>query len=158
MAVGSMPVRLTCTVNDKAVIADVEPRLLLSDFIRHYLMLTGTHVGCEIGVCGACTVLVDGDPVRSCLMFAAQVNGHAVRTIEGMLRDPSFARLQASFSHHHALQCGFCTPGILMTLAAARQQDAWPVDESGARQLLSGNICRCTGYQGIVDAILGCAP
>jgi carbon-monoxide dehydrogenase small subunit len=158
MAVWSMPVRLSCTVNDEAVVADIEPRLLLSDFIRHHLTLTGTHVGCEIGVCGACTVLVDVDPVRSCLMFAAQANGRDVRTIEGMSRDPGFARLQESFSHHHALQCGFCTPGILMTLAAVRQQDAWPADESAARELLSGNICRCTGYQGIVDAILGCAP
>jgi carbon-monoxide dehydrogenase small subunit len=145
-------------VNEAPVVADIEPRLLLSDFIRHTLALTGTHVGCEIGVCGACTVLVDGNPVRSCLMLAVQANSRDVLTIEGMIGDRDFIRLQESFSEHHALQCGFCTPGILMTLVSIRNNKAWPVDESAARALLSGNICRCTGYQGIVDAILGYSP
>jgi carbon-monoxide dehydrogenase small subunit len=153
-----MAVRLDCTINDAPVTAEIEARLLLSDFLRHHLALTGTHVGCEVGVCGACTVLLDGDPVRSCLMFAAQAAGRKVWTIEGMRNDAHFARLQESFSRHHALQCGFCTPGILMTLAAAQQQQTWPADETSARELLSGNICRCTGYQGIVDAILGLRP
>jgi carbon-monoxide dehydrogenase small subunit len=150
-------VRLSCKVNDATVVADVDPRLLLSDFIRHHLKLTGTHVGCEIGVCGACTVLLDGESVRACLIFAAQVDGHEVRTIEGLASDQSFVALKESFSRHHALQCGFCTPGILMTLMAARP-NAWPTNETEARELISGNICRCTGYQGIVDGILGATP
>ena len=137
---------------------DIEPRLLLSDFLRHHLLLTGTHIGCEIGVCGACTVIVDSEPVRACLVFAVQVDGCQVRTIEGVAIDQTLTPLQEAFSRHHALQCGYCTPGILMTLIAAREKKVWPADEAEARVLLSGNICRCTGYQSIVDAILEFAP
>jgi aerobic-type carbon monoxide dehydrogenase small subunit (CoxS/CutS family) len=138
--------------------ADVEPRLLLCDFIRHHLRLTGTHVGCEMGVCGACTVVVDGEPVRSCLTFAVQADGCRVSTIESLADAGALAPLQQAFSRHHALQCGFCTPGILMTLTAMRESGAWPRTEAEARELLSGNICRCTGYQGMVDAILELRP
>jgi aerobic-type carbon monoxide dehydrogenase small subunit (CoxS/CutS family) len=151
-------VRLECKVNGTSVVSDVEPRLLLSDFLRHHLRLTGTHVGCEIGVCGACTVLVDGEPVRACLVFAIQVQGQDVQTVEGLSTGQELTPLQEAFSRHHALQCGYCTPGILMTLTAARQKDMWPTSEPEARELLSGNICRCTGYQGIVDAILELTP
>jgi aerobic-type carbon monoxide dehydrogenase small subunit (CoxS/CutS family) len=146
--------KLSCTVNGRSVEAEVEPRLLLSDFIRHHLRLTGTHVGCEMGVCGACTVILDGEPVRSCLTFAVQAAGAAVRTVESLSEGDVLAPLQEAFSRHHALQCGFCTPGILMTLTAVRESDAWPKTEAEARDLLSGNICRCTGYQAIVDVIL----
>jgi aerobic-type carbon monoxide dehydrogenase small subunit (CoxS/CutS family) len=150
--------KLACTVNGSAVEADVEPRLLLCDFIRHHLRLTGTHVGCEMGVCGACTVVVDGEPVRSCLTFAVQADGCRVSTIESLADAGALAPLQQAFSRHHALQCGFCTPGILMTLTAMRESGAWPRTEAEARELLSGNICRCTGYQGMVDAILELRP
>jgi carbon-monoxide dehydrogenase small subunit len=155
---GARSVRLECKVNRTSVVSDVEPRLLLSDFLRHHLRLTGSHVGCEIGVCGACTVLVDGDPVRSCLVFAVQVQAQHVQTVEGLSANDELTPLQEAFSRHHALQCGYCTPGILMTLTAARQKNMWPASETEARELLSGNICRCTGYQGIVDAILELAP
>jgi aerobic-type carbon monoxide dehydrogenase small subunit (CoxS/CutS family) len=151
-------VELCCKINGSPVDADIEPRLLLSDFLRHHLHLTGTHVGCEIGVCGACTVIVDGEPVRSCLVFAVQVDQLQVQTIEGVAAGDQLTPLQEAFSRHHALQCGYCTPGILMTLIAARQKNIWPTNEADARELLSGNICRCTGYQGIVDAILELAP
>ncbi|HZT51897.1 MAG TPA: (2Fe-2S)-binding protein [Stellaceae bacterium] len=147
-----------CTVNGEQVEADVPPRLLLSDFIRHELKLTGTHVGCEIGVCGACTVMLDGAPVRSCLMFAVQADSRELRTVEGLAQQGRLAPLQLAFSRHHALQCGFCTPGILMTLQAARERGAWPRSEEEARELLGDNLCRCTGYQGMVDAILELAP
>jgi carbon-monoxide dehydrogenase small subunit len=130
----------------------------LSDFLRHHLHLTGTHVGCEIGVCGACTVIVDNEPVRSCLLFAVQADRCQVRTIEGVAVDQELTPLQEAFSRHHALQCGYCTPGILMTLIAAREKKVWPATEIEARVLLSGNICRCTGYQDIVDAILELGP
>ena len=145
---------LRCTVNGETVAIDVPARLLLSDFIRHELKLTGTHVGCEMGVCGACTVIVDGAPVRSCLMFAVQADRCSVRTVESLASDGVLSSLQVAFSRHHALQCGFCTPGILMTLQAARERDLWPKTEAEARNLLCGNLCRCTGYQGIVDLIL----
>jgi carbon-monoxide dehydrogenase small subunit len=151
-------VQLRCKINGSPVNADVEPRVLLSDFIRHHQRLTGTHVGCEIGVCGACTVLVEGEPVRSCLTFAVQIDGLDVQTIEGVASGGKLTPLQEAFSRHHALQCGFCTPGILMTLIAARRNNVWPSNEADARELLSGNICRCTGYQGIVDAILELPP
>jgi carbon-monoxide dehydrogenase small subunit len=131
----------------------VEPRLLLSDFIRHELKLAGTHVGCEHGVCGACTVLHDGEPVRSCLMFAAQANGHEIMTVEGLA--PAADRLhplQEAMHATHALQCGYCTPGILMTLVAFLRDNPSP-DEGEIRAALSGNLCRCTGYQHIVDAV-----
>ena len=131
----------------------VEPRMLLSDFLRHELGLTGTHVGCEHGVCGACTVLVDGLPMRSCLMFAPQVQGREVSTVEGLASDGDLHPLQEAFRDAHGLQCGFCTPGILMTLTAFL--DAHPApDEPEIREALSGNLCRCTGYQHIVDAVL----
>jgi aerobic-type carbon monoxide dehydrogenase small subunit (CoxS/CutS family) len=149
---------LRCTVNGETVEADVPPRLLLADFIRHELQLTGTHVGCESGICGSCTVIVDGSPVRSCLMFAVQADRCGVRTVESLAVDGELSPIQLAFSRHHALQCGFCTPGILMTLQAARERDVWPRNEKEARELLSGNLCRCTGYQGMVDAILELGP
>ncbi len=131
----------------------VEPRMLLSDFLRHELGLTGTHVGCEHGVCGACTVLVDGLPMRSCLMFAPQVQGREVSTVEGLASDGVLHPLQEAFREAHGLQCGFCTAGILMTLTEFL--DAHPApDEAEIRKALSGNLCRCTGYQHIVDAVL----
>jgi len=146
-----------CEVNGREVEREVEPRLLLSDFLRHELGLTGTHVGCEHGVCGACTVLLDGEPVRSCLMLAVQAGGHAVTTVEGL--GGTLERLhplQEAFRAHHALQCGFCTPGILMTLVAFLAENP-EADEPEVRLALSGNLCRCTGYQNIVDAALAAA-
>ncbi len=147
-----LPVRVE--VNGRRHEREVEPRLLLSDFLRHELGLTGTHVGCEHGVCGVCTVLVDGEAVRSCLMLAVQVDGHAVETVES-LASPSgeLHPLQAAFRQTHALQCGFCTPGILMSLVAFLRDTPSP-SESEARHALSGTLCRCTGYQHIVDAVL----
>ncbi len=140
-------------VNGKAYKRVVEPRLLLSDFLRHELGLTGTHVGCEHGVCGACTVLVDGLPMRSCLMFAPQVEGREVKTVEGLADGDNLHPLQQAFRDAHGLQCGFCTPGILMTLTAFLADRPTP-DEGEIREALSGNLCRCTGYQHIVDAVL----
>jgi len=145
-------------VNGEPVEADVAPRLLLVDFIRHELKLTGTHVGCESGICGSCTIIVDGAPVRSCLMFAVQADGAEVRTVESLAANNVLSALQIAFSRHHALQCGFCTPGILMTLQALRERNAWPRSEKEARELLSGNLCRCTGYQGMIDAIVEQGP
>jgi aerobic-type carbon monoxide dehydrogenase small subunit (CoxS/CutS family) len=132
----------------------VESRMLLSDFLRHELMLAGTHVGCEHGVCGACTILLDGAPVRSCLMFAVQANGHELSTVEGLATasgelDP----VQQAMHEHHGLQCGYCTPGILMTMTAFLKENPEP-SEAELRKALSGNLCRCTGYQNIVDAML----
>lgn len=149
------PVRLT--VNGREVTGQTEPRQHLADFLRHHAGLTGTHVGCEHGVCGACTVIVDGVPVRSCLMLAVQADGTAVETIEGLAAaDGTLHPLQQAFRAHHGLQCGFCTPGMLMTLKAllAEQPDA---DETAIRDAISGNLCRCTGYQGIVAAALDAA-
>lgn len=146
--------KLECHVNGIAVSAEVSPRLLLSDFIRHELRLTGTHVGCEMGACGACTVMLDGQAVRSCLTFAAQTDGCAIKTVEGLAPDGVMTELHEAFRTHHGLQCGFCTPGILTTVAAAYERARLPDTEAGVRELLSGNICRCTGYQGIVDAVL----
>ncbi len=146
--------KLQCSVNDSSVDAEVPSRLLLSDFIRHELKLTGTHVGCEMGACGACTVIVDGSPVRSCLMLAAQADGCSVRTVESLAGNPVGLLIQQAFRAHHAVQCGYCTPGILTTLTAAFESGKLPADERGVRDLLSGNICRCTGYQGIVDAAM----
>jgi len=140
-------------VNGERHQREVEPRLLLSDFLRHELGLTGTHVGCEHGVCGACTVLLDDEPVRACLMFAAQVDGRRIVTVEGLAPGPDTLHpLQEAFREAHALQCGFCTPGILMTLVPflAARPDA---DDEEIRAALSGNLCRCTGYQNIVDAV-----
>jgi aerobic-type carbon monoxide dehydrogenase small subunit (CoxS/CutS family) len=146
--------KLQCRVNGEKIAANIEPRLLLSDFIRHELRLTGTNVGCEMGVCGACTIIVDRDPVRSCLMFAVQADGCDIRTVESLAGDNALSALQVAFHEHHALQCGFCTPGILMTLQALSEHGALPCTESAVREVLSGNICRCTGYQNIVDAVL----
>lgn len=139
------------TVNGRAVTAPVQPRHLLSDFLRDVLGLTGTHVGCEHGVCGACTVLLDGDPVRSCLMLVVQADGHEVTTVEGMTPSDGLSDLQAAFRDAHALQCGFCTAGILATVSAADPDDH-PTD-ADIRLLLSGNLCRCTGYENIVAAV-----
>ena len=131
----------------------VESRLLLSDFLRHELGLTGTHVGCEHGVCGACTVLFDGEPVRSCLMFAVQADGHEIMTVEGLAPDPEHLHpLQEAFWEAHALQCGFCTPGFLMTLKPFLEENPNPTEEE-IRLAISGNLCRCTGYQHIVEAV-----
>ncbi len=136
--------------------ASVEPRLHLADLLRHQLGLTGTHIGCEHGVCGACTVLIDGATARSCLTFAVQADGHEVTTIEGIAEtDGTLHPLQAALSEHHGLQCGYCTPGIVMTLMELqRELDGRPIDETTLRQALAGNLCRCTGYQGMVDAAL----
>ena len=140
-------------VNGIAYVRAVEPRLLLSDFLRQDLALTGTHVGCEHGVCGACTVLIDGEPVRSCLMFAVQADGAAVTTVEGLAADDGALNpLQAAFRESHGLQCGFCTPGILMSMTAFLRDHPSP-DEAAVREALSGHLCRCTGYANIVKAI-----
>jgi carbon-monoxide dehydrogenase small subunit len=145
--------RVELKVNGVARSAETEPRTLLSDFLRHDLGLTGTHVGCEHGVCGACTVLLDGEPVRSCLMFAVQAAGHEVTTVEGLTPSPDALHpLQQAFWESHALQCGFCTPGFLMTLVPFLEENPDP-SEAEIRQALSGNLCRCTGYQHIVDAV-----
>ena len=144
---------ITVTVNGEAVTAAVEPRLLLADFLRHTLGLTGTHVGCEHGVCGACTVLVEGEAVRSCLMLAVQAEGSKVTTIEGLSNDADLTPLQKSFRKHHGLQCGFCTPGIITTAHALLTEEP-DCDADRVREVLSGNLCRCTGYIGIVEAVL----
>lgn len=144
---------ITLTVNGKRYTREVEPRLLLSDFLRHELGLTGTHVGCEHGVCGVCTVLFDGQPVRSCLMFAVQCGSHEILTVEGLSTDPEHLHpLQESFREAHGLQCGFCTPGFLMTLLPFLEEHPDPTEEE-IREALSGNLCRCTGYQYIVEAV-----
>jgi carbon-monoxide dehydrogenase small subunit len=142
---------IAVTVNGVRYERDVEPRLLLSDFIRQELGLTGTHVGCEHGVCGACTILVDGEPVRSCLMFAVQAAGHDLQTVEGLGSDGELNPLQAAFRNAHALQCGFCTPGFLMTLTAFLRDNPNPSD-AAIRDALSSNLCRCTGYHYIFEA------
>jgi aerobic-type carbon monoxide dehydrogenase small subunit (CoxS/CutS family) len=144
--------RIAVTVNGRAYERDVEPRLLLSDFLRHELGLTGTHVGCEHGVCGACTILFDGEPVRSCIMLAVQADGHALTTVEGLAPAGGLHPLQEAFWECHGLQCGFCTPGFLMTLVPFLEANPDPSEEE-IRQALSGNLCRCTGYQHIVDAV-----
>jgi len=145
------------TVNGKAYERTVESRLTLADFLRHELGLTGTHLGCEHGVCGACTVLVDGHTVRACLMFAVQANGHDLTTVEG-LASPSgeLNVLQQAFQDNHGLQCGFCTPGMLMTLTEFLRDNPNPT-ETEVRVALTGNLCRCTGYAGIVAAALDAA-
>ncbi len=141
------------SVNEKEYTSEVEPRLLLSDFLRHELGLTGTHVGCEHGVCGACTILLDGESVRSCLMFAVQADGHEITTVEGLAKNTDQLHpIQQSFWEAHGLQCGYCTPGILMTLVPFLKQNPNP-SEDDIRHALSGNLCRCTGYQHIVDAV-----
>jgi carbon-monoxide dehydrogenase small subunit len=151
MPIDLFPISLT--VNGQTYNEKVEPRMLLSDFIRHQLDLTGTHVGCEHGVCGACTVLLDDVPVRSCLIFAVQADGASIMTVEGLGQDlENLHPLQDSFREAHGLQCGFCTPGFLMTLLPFLEQNPNP-NEHEIREAISGNLCRCTGYQHIVDAV-----
>jgi len=145
-----IPIELT--VNGRRYVETVEPRLLLSDFLRHGLGLTGTHVGCEHGVCGACTVRLDGVAVRSCLLLAAQADGAEILTVEGLAQDGELTALQEAFRRHHALQCGFCTPGILMAADDLLSRGA-PPSRDEIVDLLSGQLCRCTGYTPIVDAI-----
>jgi aerobic-type carbon monoxide dehydrogenase small subunit (CoxS/CutS family) len=145
--------RVQFEVNGRAVEVDVEPRLTLADCLRHRLRLTGTHLGCEHGVCGACTVIVDGAAVRSCLMLAVQADGAKVVTVEGLSHDEGLTPLQASFRKHHALQCGFCTPGMITTAHALLSQEP-DCDVARVREVLSGNLCRCTGYISIVEAVL----
>jgi len=144
-------------VNGLVRAAPTDPRRLLSDHLRHDLGLTGTHVGCEHGVCGCCTVLLDGAPVRSCLMLAVQARNHEISTIEGLTnKDGEYHPLQQAMHDHHGLQCGYCTPGILMTMTAFLDEHPSP-GEDEVREALSGNLCRCTGYQNIVDAVLAAA-
>ena len=145
------------TLNGKPEVGHAEPRMLLTDFLRQEIGATGTHVGCEHGVCGCCTVMVDGVATRGCLMLAVQVDGCEVRTIEGLSADPKkLAALQEAFRDHHALQCGFCTPGILMSFTDFLSRGV-PVNEDSVRAVLGGHICRCTGYEGIVRAVLQAA-
>jgi carbon-monoxide dehydrogenase small subunit len=145
------------SVNGAAYRSRVESRMLLSDFLRHELLLAGTHVGCEHGVCGACTVLLDGAPVRSCLMLAVQANGHELSTVEGLASSAGELHpIQQAMHEHHGLQCGYCTPGILMTMTAYLEENPAP-SEAEVREALSGNLCRCTGYQNIVDAMMAAA-
>ena len=143
---------LSVTVNGESYQKEIDPRTLLSDFLRNDLGLTGTHVGCEHGVCGACTVLLDGDPVRACLLFAPQVHNHEVLTVEGLGTMDDLHPLQEAFREAHALQCGFCTPGFLTTLVPYLEENPNPSEEE-IREAISGNLCRCTGYQHIVDAV-----
>lgn len=151
-------VEITLTVNGEPVSARVEPRLLLSDFLRDDLGLTGTHVGCEHGVCGACTVLVDGRTARACLFFAVQLNGQSVETVESLLLpNGDLSPIQSAFRDHHGLQCGFCTSGMLMT-AMELLRNGQVSDKEWIREAISGNLCRCTGYETIVDAIAATAP
>jgi len=143
---------LTVTVNGTSYQETVDPRTLLSDFLRDGLGLTGTHVGCEHGVCGACTVLLNGDPVRSCLIFAPQVHQQEIMTVEGLGTIDDLHPLQEAFREAHALQCGFCTPGILITLLPWLEENPNPTEDE-IREAISGNLCRCTGYQHIIDAV-----
>ena len=145
-------IQISVTVNGRQQTHTIEPRLLLSDFLRHTLMLTGTHVGCEHGVCGACTIMLDGDSIRSCLMFAVQADGCDIGTVEGLGTIENMNPLQQAFHECHALQCGFCTPGMLMTCTDMLQK--YPLEnDAQIREGLSGNLCRCTGYTNIVEAV-----
>lgn len=148
--------RISLTVNGDPFAAEVETRVHLADFLRQAAGLTGTHLGCEHGVCGACTVIVDGEAVRSCLMLAVQADGRSVTTVEGLADDGERHPLQRAFQENHGLQCGFCTPGMIMSLCAHLSEEPDP-DERDIREAISGNICRCTGYQGIVAAGLQAA-
>ena len=140
------------TVNGIDYSKDVEPRILLVDFIRTNLGLTGTHIGCDTTSCGACTVLLDGKPVKSCTIFAVQANGSSIRTVEGLKQNGALHPIQAAFKEHHGLQCGFCTPGMMMVGSALIEQNPKPTDDE-VRWAISGNLCRCTGYINIVSAI-----
>ena len=145
--------RITVTVNGKQHTLDVEPRLLLAHLIRQGLELTGTHVGCDTTHCGACTVLIDGSPVKSCTMFAVQVDGHEVTTVEGLASASGLHPIQEGFRDEHGLQCGFCTPGMMLTAKALLDENPDPTEDE-VRWALSGNLCRCTGYQNIVKSVL----
>ena len=145
--------RIKFKLNNKDVSTETDTRTLLTDFLRHYVGETGTHVGCEHGICGACTILLNGEPIRSCLMFASQLNGQELVTIEGLSNDKNFENLKKAFKKNHALQCGFCTPGFLITITAFLNKNPKYADENNIREVLSGNICRCTGYVGIVEAV-----
>ncbi len=146
--------KITLTVNGETVSGEAEPRMLLTDFLRHELGLTGTHVGCEHGVCGCCTILVDGIAVRGCLTLAAQVEGRSIETVESLAaRDGTLNHLQAAMREHHALQCGFCTPGILMSFTDYLKRNPDPT-EAQVREVLGGHLCRCTGYTGLIKAVL----
>jgi 2-furoyl-CoA dehydrogenase 2Fe-2S iron sulfur subunit len=149
--------RVTLTLNGRTVAGDAESRMLLTDFLRHVIGATGTHVGCEHGVCGCCTVLIDGIAVRGCLTLAVQAEGRAVTTVESLAApDGTLNRLQQAFQQHHALQCGFCTPGILMSFTDYLARNPHPTEDE-IREVLSGHLCRCTGYAGIVAAVLAAA-
>jgi aerobic carbon-monoxide dehydrogenase small subunit len=154
---------ITLRVNGREHQLTVEDRRTLADMLRHELGYTGTHLGCEHGICGACTVLLDGQPVRACLVFGVQADGSEVRTVEGLADGERLSDLQQAFSDHHALQCGFCTPGFLMLAEAylaealLAEDDADALTEEQARELVASNLCRCTGYQGIIEAILATA-
>lgn len=144
---------ISCEVNGDHIERQVESRLLLVDFLRQDLGQTGTHIGCEHGVCGACTILLDGQPIRSCIIFAVQADGHEIHTVESLSDDPANLHpIQEAFRDAHGLQCGFCTPGILMTMLPFLEENPNP-SETEIREALSGNLCRCTGYQHIVDAV-----
>ncbi len=145
--------RITVTVNGKQHTLDVEPRLLLAHLIRQGLELTGTHTGCDTTHCGACTVLIDGSPVKSCTMFAVQVDGHEVTTVEGLTSASGLHPIQEGFRDEHGLQCGFCTPGMMLTAKALLDENPDPTEDE-VRWALSGNLCRCTGYQNIVKSVL----
>ncbi len=143
-------------VNGKEVSVDVEARMTLADCLRHHLRLTGTHIGCEHGVCGACTVIVDGEPVRSCLMFAVQADGKKIRTVEGLADGDRLHPMQQAFMDHHGLQCGFCTPGFLMLAVGVLEREP-DIGDEDLLDVLSSNLCRCTGYQNIVAAVRAAA-
>ncbi len=145
-------IAISLQVNGGSIQAQVEPRLTLADFLRKHLKLTGTHIGCEHGVCGACTILLDGQAARACLLLAAQLDGHHVTTVEGISPTCGLSFLQRCFRKHHALQCGFCTPGLLVTAHALLQENPTPSRQQ-IEDTISGNLCRCTGYIAIVDAI-----
>ena len=145
-------VNIKVKVNGKEYEQAVEPRLLLSDFLRHNLELTSTHVGCEHGMCGACTVIMDGVSVRSCLVFAVQANGHVIETADGLGTEDNLHPLQQAFMEEHALQCGFCTPGFLMSIIPFLRENPKPTDEE-IREAIDGNLCRCTGYENIIRAV-----
>ncbi|MFE5429630.1 (2Fe-2S)-binding protein [Peribacillus simplex] len=146
-------VKINLKVNGQDISKEVDSRLLLSDFIRESLFLTGTHIGCEHGVCGACTIHVNGDPVRSCLMLAAQADGCEVKTVESLIQENGkLNHLQQAFSDNHALQCGFCTPGFLMTVSGFLEENPNPCEEE-IKKCISGNLCRCTGYSNIIKAV-----
>jgi carbon-monoxide dehydrogenase small subunit len=146
-------VELACSINGEAIVREVEPQELLLDLLRDSLGLTGAKRSCDVQVCGACTVLVDGLPVSACCYLAADVNGRDVTTVEGLAERPGFERLEEAFTRHAALQCGFCTPGMLLTVSSLLEQGELSDDEEELKQRLAGNLCRCTGYRGILEAV-----